>query len=118
MKSSWLPVLTLTSFLFYSSCHKSDIAAGTPSCISKEIKAHKDDPQWSVGSVDEYLFQNKIVYGFSPDENIIADGSTEIKDGSCNTLCHVGGFGGPAINLCNGENFFQNAQLKKNIWKK
>jgi hypothetical protein len=118
MKSYLLPVLVLTSLLYFSSCHKLDIASGTPSCIRNEIKDHKNDPQWMIGSVDEYLFRDKTVYAFSPDNNIIADGSTEVKDVSCNTLCHVGGFGGPSINICNGENFFQNAQLVKNIWKK
>jgi hypothetical protein len=71
-----------------------------------------------VGQVDEFLFQNKLVYAFLPDGNIIADGSTVIKDANCTTLCNVGGFGGPQINQCNGENFYQQAVLQRTIWKK
>ena len=100
----------------FAGCCKKDIASNTPGCIRKEISSH--DKNWEVGSIDEYLFQNRTVYAFSPDGSIIADGSTAIKDNNCNTICTVGGFGGPNINLCNGENFFQSAILKRNIWKK
>jgi len=71
-----------------------------------------------IGRVEEYLFQGKLVYAFQPDETKIADGSTTVKDADCNILCHIGGFGGPSVNLCNGENFFQLAVLKRTIWKK
>lgn len=101
--------------LLLTSCNK-DIAPGTPSCIRNEIKKHGKN--WGVSQVDEFLFQNKLVYAFLPDGDIIADGSTEIKDGGCTTLCHVGGFGGPQINQCNGENFYQQAVLQRTIWKK
>ena len=67
--------------------------------------------------VDEYEFQGKTVYAFVPD-NSMADAATEIKDGNCTTLCSVGGFGGPAINQCNGVAFFPNATFKRNIWRK
>lgn len=106
--------IALAVSLFSASCRKSDIAKNIPSCIRNEIKAHIEDDQSPVGKVNEYMFQGKIVYGF--DEYMIADGSMEIKDGDCNTLCRVGGFGGPDVNLCNGENFFQNAVFKRNIW--
>jgi hypothetical protein len=116
MKRAFLALLTAITFLVtFSSCSK-DIAANTPACIRKAIKVH--DKDWTTGSVDEYFFQNKLVYAFAPDGRIIADGSTEIKDENCNQLCTVGGFGGPQINQCNGENFFQTAVFKRNIWKK
>jgi hypothetical protein len=114
MKSPSSLLLAIALILF-ASCTK-DIASNTPGCIRREIKSHGKN--WKVGSVDEYLFQNRLVYAFNPDGNIIADGSTEIKDESCKTLCYVGGFGGPSVNQCNGENFFQAAVLKRNIWKK
>jgi hypothetical protein len=114
-----LNILFAVSLLLgLASCHKDNIATNTPACIRNEITINRNDPNWMIGSVDEYFFQNRLVYAFSPDNKIIADGSTEIKDESCNTMCQVGGFGGPAVNLCNGENFFQNAALKRNIWKK
>ena len=109
-------ILALSMLIFISSCKKSDIASGIPACIRTEITLHKNDPQSYVRSVDEYLFQNKLVYGF--DQGLAVDGQLEVKDEFCNVLCRVGGFGGPAVNECKGENFFQAAVLKRNIWKK
>ena len=110
----YLFLLVCSGFLFVS-CNK-DIAANTPKCIRSEINWHSKN--WETGSVDEYFFQNRLVYAFATDGKIIADGSTAIKDENCNQICTVGGFGGPAVNQCNGENFFQNAVFKRNIWKK
>lgn len=110
----FIPAAILLLVIF--SCKKSEIASGIPACIRKEISVHKNDPGWSVTSVKEYLFQNKLVYGF--DHGLIADGQLEIKDESCHTICNVGGFAGPAVNICNGENFFQAAVLKRTIWER
>lgn len=116
MKTVFLPILCL--LLTATACHKSDIASGIPNCIYQEIKANMKNPQWAVGAVIEYQFQGNTVYSFDPDTRIIADGASTIKDADCNILCHVGGFGGPAINQCNGENFFQTAVYKRTIWQK
>ena len=97
---------------------KPNIASNTPECIENEIKDNQENSNWMIGSVEEYRFQNKIVYAFLPDEEVIADASTQIKDENCRLLCHVGGFGGPAVNLCNGDNFYQSAVLVRVIWKK
>lgn len=107
--------LLLTAITFFVSCKK-DIASDTPRCICNEI--NNSGNQWKTGSVDEYLFQNRLVYAFSPDNKIVVDASTVIKDENCNKICSVGGFGGPNINLCNGVNFSQIAVFKRNIWKK
>ena len=116
MKRLLFTLLTAISFsVMYSSCNK-DIAPNTPGCIRRVINMQGKD--WTTGNVDEYFFQNKLVYAFAPDVRIIADGSTEIKDENCNQICTVGGFGGPQINQCNGENFFQTAVFKRTIWKK
>ena len=106
--------------LIFATCRKSSygIASDTPRCIYDEIAYNQNNEDWMTGSVEEYQFQNKLVYAFQPDEKKIADGATTIKDADCNTICHVGGFGGPSINLCNGGNFFQLAVLKRTIWKK
>jgi hypothetical protein len=106
--------------LIFATCRKSSdgVASGTPRCVHDEITDNQTNEDWMIGSVEEYLFQNKLVYAFQPDETKIADGATTIKDEHCNTICSVGGFGGPSINLCNGENFFQLAVLKRTIWKK
>lgn len=113
-----LIVLTALSLSLFIACNKNGIPVGTASCIKKEIRANMDDPEWLTGTIEEYTFQNKTVYAFLPDGNIIADGSTSIKDENCNTLCNVGGFGGPAINQCNGGNFYKEAVLVRTIWKK
>jgi hypothetical protein len=115
-----LPIFAVTIMLAFSACskHSYKIASGTPNCVYDEIKNNRENSDWMIGSVEEYQFQNKLVYAFQPDEKRIADGATVIKDSDCKILCHVGGFGGPSINLCNGENFFQAAVLKRVIWKK
>lgn len=94
------------------------IASDTPRCLYNEIANNQKNDDWMIGRVEEFLFQGKLVYAFQPDEKRIRDGATTIKDGNCNTICHIGGFGGPSVNLCNGENFFQSAVLKRTIWKK
>jgi hypothetical protein len=109
-----------TGFTLMASCKKDKIviAANIPPCIREQIEQLAADPNNTIGSVDEYTFQNVTVYAFEPDSRIIADGSTTIRDAACKNICSIGGFGGPAINLCNGENFFQKAVLVRNIWKK
>ena len=99
-------------------CRKSGIAKDIPDCIYKEIASNEANHNWVIGSVEEYQFQNKIVYAFNPDEKIIADAATSIRNSNCNQLCYIGGFGGPSVNLCNGENFYQSAILKRIVWKK
>ncbi len=110
----------MSVLLLSATCRKSayGIAPGTPRCIYDEIVSNQNNEYWITGTVEEYRFQNKSVYAFQPDEKRIKDGATTIKDADCNTICHVGGFGGPAVNLCNGENFFKLAVLKRTIWKK
>lgn len=104
--------------LVFASCRKEEtIASNTPDCIRNEIVTNSNN-NWMIGSVDEYLFQNKLVYAFSPDDKIIADASTAIKDEFCNTLCNVGGYGPPSVVMCNGVDFFQTAVFKRNIWKR
>jgi hypothetical protein len=109
----------LTGLILLGSCNKHfQIASGVPACISQEIKDNSKNPDWFIGSVEEYEFQGKLVYAFQPDTKRIKDGATTIKDDHCNTLCNVGGFGGPSVNLCNGDNFFKQSVLKRVIWKK
>jgi hypothetical protein len=116
MKTTYF--LLISFFLLMISCKRPDIASNIPPCIYKEITDHKNDSTWYTGNVEEYSFQDKIVYAFNPDNRRIADGATIIKDKNCNVLCSLGGFGGPQINKCNGENFWQSATLKRTIWKK
>jgi hypothetical protein len=114
----FLPVLIVYIFLTISSCHNPNIASGIPKCIYKQVNKNSKNADWMVGSVKEFEFQGKLVFAFEPDNTKIADGSTTIKDAYCNTLCNVGGFGGMAINQCNGGNFFKEAVYKRTIWEK
>jgi len=115
MKS--ITLLPTTLFFVALSCNK-DISSNIPDCIKNEIKANKLKKDWYVGSVEEYSFQGKLVYSFNPDNKIVVDGSSFIKDGACKTICSVGGFGGPNVDSCNGDRFNQTAIFKRTIWKK
>ena len=114
-----LVVFPILSIIVLTSCHHNkEIASGTPKCIYQEISQNSKKDDWMVGAVKEYQFQGKLVYAFEPDTRKIADGATPIKDANCNKLCDVGGFGGMAINQCNGANFFKESVYKRTIWEK
>jgi len=117
-KKMKLAFFSILFYLTFASCHNPEITSGVPGCIYKEINQNSKDAEWMVGSVKEYQFQGKLVYAFEPDTKRIADGTTMIKDGDCNTLCNVGGFAGPANNQCIGGNFFKEAVYKRTIWEK
>jgi hypothetical protein len=115
---TYISICLIAVIAITSSCKKSSIAKNIPQCIRSTVTANKDNPNWTVGSVEEYEFQGRIVYAFNPDNEIIADASTDIVTEDCSNLCSVGGFGGPNANMCNGENFIKNAVLKRTIWEK
>lgn len=111
--------IVLAAIAFAStSCKKSAVAPNVPECIKANIEANHNREDWYIGNVEEYLFQGKKVYAFNADPKVIADGDTKVLTNDCATLCSVGGFGGTAINLCNGLNFFQEAVLLRVIWDK
>ncbi len=112
-----IQLFVIALIVFNAACKKCDVAKDVPSCVENSIRENKNNPNWQFGGVDEYEFQGKLVYAYSPSKNI-ADGSTSVVTDNCVSLCSVGGFGGPAINQCNGENFFQKAVFKRNIWKR
>ena len=119
MKESLFGIFCML-MLVTSACTKQKpaIASNTPECIQNEIEENYGNSNWAIGSVEEYRFQYKIVYAFLQDEKIIADAATQIRDSDCQLLCQVGGFGGPAVNQCNGDNFYQAATLVRAIWRK
>ena len=108
------------ALLVMTACSKQkpDIASNTPECIKNEIEENFENSNWAIRSVEEYRFQFKTVYAFLPDEKIIADAATQIKDSDCQLMCEVGGFGGPGVNTCNGDNFYQTSTLVRIIWQK
>jgi len=117
MKKLFIVVLVLIAVM-QTACEKSAVASGVPGCIKKNIEDNKNEPSWYTNKVEEYRFQGRLVYAFEPDTRIIADASTTILTDDCSQLCDVGAYGGPDVNLCNGENFFQNAVSVRVIWQK
>jgi hypothetical protein len=109
-------ILALFSLLIlgFSSCKKDGIARNTPTCIVEKINNFKDIA-CDDGEVDEYIFQEKIVYVFDPGIECGADLTSEVVDEECNTLGYVGGIAGNTI--INGESF-GSAKFERNIWKK
>jgi hypothetical protein len=112
MKYAAIIALILCSI---TGCKKKASPPGTPSCIEETIQSNKNNSNWPIGRISEYEYQGKLVYTFEPDQRI-ADASTRIYTDSCAPLCQVGGFGGPNVAMCNGENFYQKAVLKRIIW--
>ncbi len=101
-----------------SSCRKTALPSDSPACIRANIQDNENDPGWAVGQITQYRYQGKMVYAFEPDNRIIADASTEVRSDDCKPLCSVGGFGGPEVNLCNGDSFFEKAELIRVLWTK
>jgi hypothetical protein len=109
-------VLTIFGLLLsgFNSCKKDGIARNTPICIVEKINEFKDF-SCDDGKVDEFIFQEKIVYVFDPGIKCGADLTSEVVDEECKTLGYLGGLSGN--NIINGESFVS-AQFERNIWKK
>ncbi len=99
------------------SCQKMKVNSTNTNCIQSYIDSNKNNPDWPVSAIDEYEFQGKLVYAFSPPRNY-ADATTLIKSSDCKDLCQVGGFAGRRNSNCNGDNFFEKAVLKRRIWER
>jgi len=112
-----LLLLSVILCLSTPSCKKVSIAANIPLCIRQDISSHAKNDSWEVGSVDEYRFHDSLVYSYTPDGRIIADGTALVKDENCHYVCSFGGIGG-RLNLCNGEVFPDVAVFVRNIWRK
>lgn len=87
-----------------------------PNCIEQKINAYKSSKILCLSgkSAYRYTFQEKYVYVFNPG-NCGADMMSEIYDADCNRICGLGGIAGNQI--CNGENFGENATDETIIWK-
>jgi hypothetical protein len=112
-----LLVLSVLLCLTTVSCKKVSIAANIPQCIREDISSHAKIDSWEVGSVDEYRFHDSLVYSYTPDGRVIADGMAQVRDGNCHLVCSFGGLGG-SLNTCNGESFPDVAVFVRNIWRK
>ncbi len=97
-----------------SNCKKDDSTVIIPSCIEQKIQIFELDACKPGASVNEYLFQNEIVYTFDPG-NCIADSASEVYTDDCELLGILGGIAG--FEDINGVNFSKNATLIKLVWK-
>lgn len=110
------PALLMIAFV--TGCKKNSIATNVPPCIDAEIKKIENDTHPYIREVVEYFFEGKTVYAFEPDEHVISDAPTVIKDSTCNNVCSVGGYGISDVTRCNGVKFYDNAMKKRVIWEK
>ena len=106
-------LLALLVLTLATNCGTTRVQRPVSSCIQNYIEANKGN--WQVGSVEEYEFQGKLVYAFTPSSNI-KDGTTLIKSADCKDMCNIGGYAGPRNSNCNGDNFFEKALFKRKIW--
>lgn len=106
-----LSLFLFLCIIFTSSCKKSD---KIPDCINTKINEFKNTAIYEQGSnVEEYTFQNNLVYVFNQG-NCGADFTSEVFDDNCNSLGYLGGITGNTI--INGEDF-SNANFEQIIWQ-
>lgn len=107
-------MISLLFVLIVSSCEKSNVVDNTPECLTDQIEALEkisicDDP-----SVEEYNFQDNLVYLISQG-TCGADLGTTVLDSNCKNIGVLGGFIGN--DMINGEDF-SSAVFIRVIWKK
>ena len=111
--------IVLFQLLFFavaiSSCDKKE-SGNIPECIQTIIDDFgKIESTCTTGAyVDEYNFQEKIVYVFDP--GICGDDmASDVYDSNCNYLGYLGGFIGN--DTINGESFSNHAIFRETIWE-
>ncbi len=110
MKAS---VLLIGLFMIFQGCKKTD--RSVPGCINDQIRKFKSYSPCNDAKVDEYLFQNELVFVFE-EGTCVRDGSADVYNDSCELLGSLGGFTG---NLkINDVNFSENAVFQKTVWRK
>ncbi|MCF6361687.1 MAG: hypothetical protein L3J29_13125 [Cyclobacteriaceae bacterium] len=106
-------LLILSSVLI--SCNREEEAYGViPRCINDLITEFKKSASCNDSKVDQYLFQDQIVFVFKPG-SCGADMQAPVIDFNCNTLGSLEGIAGNTE--INGEDF-TNAQFIKTVWQK
>ena len=98
-------------------CDKEQVDYGVAECIRQSIETNKNNPDWNIERVEEYLYQGSKVYIYVPVERIIiADAQTPVYSDDCSVLRQLGGFAGNT--MCNGERFSDKAVFTRNVWKR
>lgn len=108
-----MKVVYLTVVIFFFGCSKIDLEDDVPSCLECKIdEIRQINACEKSNSVDEYLFQGKTVFTFSP--NCGNDMLATVIDSNCKEIGALGGIAGNFI--VNGESF-SNAVFVRNVWK-
>ena len=109
---NFLKIIMLAGTLLILGC--SDIEEDVPQCIKDKIESLPEDD--CPDGMDEYMFNGKIVYIFTMEENRCADFGSMVYDEDCNELCFIGGIA--SLSECEGVDFYDNATLVRTIWKR
>jgi len=104
--------LFLFALLLIISC--SDTPDDIPACINDLIEQEKKDG--CADGMDEYLFNEQLVYIFTESEPICSDFGSPVYDEQCVQLCFIGGIA--ALTQCQEVNFIQNATYSRTVWSK
>ena len=99
----------LAPFSFYS-CEK--IADEVPECLESTIEDFDDDWYLTVTRVEEFRFQDELVYHFVPQE-IVVDAQSAVFNSDCELIGWLGGLAGNTE--INGEDF-NTAELIRVVW--
>ena len=100
--------LVLFLMLLLASCEKTDIPAGMPSCLAKEIKQERAVKIW------QYTYQGQVVYYMQTD---CCDNFNYLYDSKCNLICAPdGGFTGQGDGKC--RDFFSARTNEILLWEK
>jgi len=105
-------LLIILLVIAIAACNKDNDDQNIPECIKDRIEKFKKEVICDESKVNQYLFQDKIVYVFDL-TFCCCDYSSEVLNSQCNYLGDLGGFWGNRI--INGENF-DNAKFIKTVW--
>ena len=108
-------IIILSVVLIAYSCRKSCTHHNVPDCIKATINANQNNPNGELQSIDEYQYHGQTVYALNP-LAMSSDMQTAIVSSDCTTLCYLGGIAGKTD--CNGDHFYNTAQLVRRAWEK
>ncbi len=115
IKLSTIVVVFFSLCLFsVQSCNKKNTDT-MPVCMNDKIAEwEKVDCSASGANIEEYYFQNKIVFVFN---SYIcgSDFPSTVVDNNCNEIGYLGGYVGNG--MINGVDFYKNAIYIKEMWR-
>ena len=107
--------LILLAVIFTSSCSKYSIETDAPECLKSIAKENtKGLSDRSKAHIDEFKFQEELVYVFDHGLEPNPDEGAAVYDSNCETIGYLGGFSGNTE--INGEDF-SNAVYTRTVWQ-